>query len=159
MDNLSQILADQLKDLRGAIDQAQIPARNYTKKKETKFYNPDFARFRLVIWFKDGRNCWYYSYDNCHYDKTVFVDEWNSLKKLIRLADETFKDQFKNAIIYTNVDPNKATTGNYNYELIKWNIYGQQKQNKGINFMKSNRVKDVLLDCEKLVTFGNKKID
>jgi hypothetical protein len=28
-----------------------------------------------------------------------------------------------------------------------------------INFMKSNRVKDVLLDCEKSVTFGNKKID
>lgn len=158
MENLSQILADQLKDLRGAIDQAQIPARNYTQKKETKFYNPDQARFRLVVWFKDGRSCWYYSYDNCHFDKTVFVDEWNGLKKLIRLAEQTFKNQFKNAIIYANVDQNKATTGNYNYEFIKWNIYGQQKQNQAISFMKSNRVKDVLLDCEKLVTFGHKKI-
>jgi hypothetical protein len=159
MNSLEQILADQLKDLRGAIDQAQTPARNYTQQKQNKFYTPDCARFRLVVWFKDGRNCWYYSYDNCHFNKTVFSDEWNSLKKLIRLCEQSFKDQFKNAIIYVNVDPKKPTTGQYNYELIKWNINGQQKQNKAINFMKSNRVKDVLLDCEKLVTFGNKKID
>lgn len=145
------------KDFRSAIEQGKQPSRNYTKE-NTQYYNPERARFKLVVWFKDGRSCWYYSYDSIHNNKLVHQDEWQSIKKLIRLAEVKFQGQYKNAILYANLTEDKLITGSYNYEVIKWDYSGNQRQNKMINFVKSSKTKDVLFDFQKMLTFGNPKI-
>lgn len=159
MENFANLLADGLKDFRSAIDQGSKPSRSYAAKTQNvSFYNPEQARFKLVVWFKDGRSCWYYSYDSIHLQGSVHQDEWQGLKKLIRLAEVKFKGSYKNAIIYANVDPDKKSTGSYEYQVIKWGFSGNYQQNKCLNFTKSNRTKDILFDFERMTTFGEKKI-
>jgi hypothetical protein len=157
MQPINNLLIDGLKDFRSAIDQGKQQSRQYFNKEKLN-YNPTNARFKLVVWFKDGRNRWYFSFDNVHIDKQVHQDEWNGIKKLIRLAEIQYKGQFKNAIIYGNLTPNKSTTDFYDYEIIKWNWKGEMKENKFVNFIKGSDQKSIIFDFDKLKTYGNKKI-
>lgn len=156
METINNALLEGLKDFRSAIDQGKQPARNY--QTQTQFnYNPSNARFKLVVWFKDNKTRWYYSFDNVHANGSVHQDEWEGIKKLIRLAEIKYKGMFKNAIIYANLETNKRVNDPYNYEIIKWNWNGEMKQTKFINFSKSNE-KNILFDCERLKIYGNQKI-
>jgi hypothetical protein len=157
MEAINQILLDGLKDFRKAIDEGKQPARNY-QTKETVNYNPTNARFKLVVWFNDGRCKWYYSFDNVHENKTVHADEWQGMKKLIRLAEIKYKGQFKNAIVYGNMSEQKKVSEFYDWEIIKWNYKGEIKQNKFINFVKDSDKKSIIFDIVRLTTYGNKKI-
>lgn len=157
METINNFLLEGLKDFRAAIEQGQQAARNYETKTDFS-YNPTNARFKLVVWFKNGKTRWYYSFDNVHTLNQVHVDEWSGIKKLIRLAEIKLKGQFKNAIIYANLDQNKKVNDPYNYEVIKWNYNGDLKQTKFINFSKSKDTKSIYFDCERLKTFGSQKI-
>lgn len=157
MDSVNNLLVDGLKDFRAAIDQGKQTPRNYNSD-NSKPYTPDAARFRLVIYFNDGRKRWFPSFDNVHNFKEVHTDEWNGIKKLIGLVENRYKGQFKNAVIYSNLDEKKQWCGNYEYEIIKWNFAGIMKQAKFINFMKSKDNKSILFDCNRLKMYGSKKI-
>jgi len=144
-----------LNDFRSIINESEQTVRTYNRKQETPKYTPDQARFKLVVWFKDGNRRYFFSYDTAYFDKQIHIDEYSALKKLIRLVNN-YKGLFKNAIIYASLDPDRKTTGNFCYQLAKWNINGEMKTNKAVRFYvdgKSNK-----LDIDKLRIYGNEKI-
>ena len=63
-----EIFADALKDFRSAFINAQSEVREY-KKQSDYVYKPTQARFKAVIYRKDGNTRYYYSYDNKTYNK------------------------------------------------------------------------------------------
>ena len=99
----AQIFNEAFADFRGVLDQAAKPTRQYNKQTDKPIYKPEHARFKLVIWFKDGNTRYYYSFDHVQYKDGVFIDEFEGLKKLIRLINK-YEGTYKNAIIYANLD-------------------------------------------------------
>lgn len=148
-------IEDLFKDFSSVLTESVQPVRNYEKKVETNIYKPEQARFKLVIWFKDGNRRYFFSYDNKHYKDQVIIDEYEGLLKLIRLANK-YKGTFKNAILYSTIDLNKETKTNYYIEVFKVDIYGNQKTNKAVSFITEN--KNVILDLKRLNTYGTNKI-
>jgi hypothetical protein len=149
-----KVIVEALKDFRGALDQAKQEPRQY-EKKSSNIYKPDNARFKLVIWFKDGNKRYFYSYDNKHFKEQVLIDEYEALLKLLRLVHK-YNGTFKNAIVYTTTDKDKKTSSNFCHEVVKFDIYGNQKTNKLVNFV--NLGSNVLVDIKKLEVYSNGKI-
>lgn len=147
-----KLVTEALKDLRGVIEAAQEPKRNYTKESEY-IYRPDAARFKLVVWFKNGKTRYFRSYDNKRFKDQTLTDEHEGLIKLMKFANE-LKGQYKYCIIYATVDEKKHfLESNYNVEVIKLDIYGNQKTNKFVTF--ENQNENVLLNT-KHIKYTNK---
>ena len=144
----------ELMDFRQIFVDSARAVREYNKTTD-KIYKPSAARFKLVVWFKNGKTRYFYSYDNKHYDKTVITDEYQGLLKLLRLVDRV-KGEYKNAIIYTTLTENKTTESNYNFEVAKWDMYGNCKTNKAVNFLTNE--KNVILDLRRCDMYGVPKI-
>mgnify|MGYP003852556457 CR=1 FL=1 len=60
METINNLLADGLKDFRQAITEGQQGARTYNKKSEY-VYEPEAARFKLAVYFKDGNKRYFSS--------------------------------------------------------------------------------------------------
>ena len=135
-----------LTDLRGAVDLAAEPIRQYNKTSDN-IYKPEHARFKLVVWFKDGNTRYYYSYDNKTYNNERVIDEFEALKKLIRLIDK-YKGKYNNAFIYCTLDPEKRTQSNYNCEVLKYDLYGTMRANDHANFKTEG--KNVIFDVQRM---------
>jgi len=144
-----------LNDFRGILDAAEVTPRSYERKAPAPKFTPDYARFKLVVWFKDGNRRYFFSYDTANFDGRTHVDEYSALKKLIRLVHK-YKDLYKNAIIYASIDPERKTTANYCYQVIKWDIYGNMRANKAVNFKTGE--KNNIIDLQKLLHYGSEKI-
>jgi Zn-dependent M16 (insulinase) family peptidase len=54
------------------------------------------------------------------------------------------------------MDLKKETKSNYHIEVLKVDIYGNQKTNKAVSFITEN--KNVILDLKRLNTYGTNKI-
>lgn len=165
MKHAQELFQNEITDLRRAFDQAQETPRKYTQKLERHYYKPEHARFKMVVWFKDGNKRYFYSYDNKHYTyqdsgkkiTKVLIDEYEGLKKLLRLVYK-YKDKFKNIRIYSNIDINKQTVdGNYNYEILKVDIYNNIKAHPVGNFL--NEKKNVIFDVQRMKNVGQLRID
>jgi len=145
-----------LTDLTGAfINGAHDPRKYERKKLPTDFYTPEFARFKLVIYLKNGRSRWYYSYDTIKFQGGARCDEYESLVKLLRIVKNN-AGEYKNAIIYATVEEiPEVKKVNYNYEIAKFNFYGQHKENENVSF-KPN-ASDFKMDLLRL-KIGSKKI-
>jgi len=153
MEQLSEILKDL--GLGSVLSDSIKPTRNY-EKISTNVYKPEFSRFKLVMWFKDGNTRYFYGYDNKHTSSGVHCDEYESLLKLYRMVHK-FKGSYKNAIIYATINPLKATAQRgYDWEIIKWDMYENKKTNPVINFL--NEGKNINLDLQKLKNLSNQKI-
>jgi hypothetical protein len=153
MEQLSEILKDL--GLGSVLSDSIKPTRNY-EKISTNVYKPEFSRFKLVMWFKDGNTRYFYGYDNKQTSSGVHCDEYESLMKLFRMVHK-FKGSYKNAIIYATINPLKATAARgYDWEIIKWDMYENKKANPVINFL--NEGKNVILDLQKLKNQSNQKI-
>jgi len=139
-------IADLMVDFSTVLKESLQPIRNYEKKSDN-IYKPDQARYKLVIWFKDGNRRYFFSYDNKHYKDTIIVDEYEGLLKLIRLTHK-YKDTFKNAILYATMDQEKQTKSNYCVEILKVDIYGNKKTNSFATFKNQNN--NVHLDLVRL---------
>lgn len=144
------------KDFRGAIEAAAQPVRNYNRTSEKPTYKPENARFKLVVWFKDGNTRYYYSFDTKSNNKELIVDEFEGLKKLIRLVD-SYKDKFKNAIIYATIEPDKSVKSNFNCEVMRYNMYNAIKTNQYATF--KNVEKNVIFDFERMKYLNKLKIE
>lgn len=147
-------ISDLFVDFSKVLSESIVPPRQYEKKTDN-IYKPEHARYKLVIWFKDGNRRYFFSYDNKHYKDKVVTDEYEGLLKLIRLTHK-YKDTFKNAILYSTLDPKKETKSNYCIEILKVDIYGNKKTNKAATFKTENN--NVFLDLVKLNTYGTQKI-
>jgi len=145
-----------LTDLTGSFQNGEHDPRNYQRKKiPSDFYTPEFARFKLVMYFKDGRSRWYYSYDTIKFQGGARCDEYESLVKLLRIVKNNAGD-YKNAIIYATVEEiPEVKKVNYNYEVAKFNIYGRHIENEYVTFKAG--ITDFKMDLLKL-KLGSKKI-
>jgi hypothetical protein len=149
-----QKLDEIMTDLNFLLQKSCIKA-NEIKKQET-IYQPVYARYRLLIYFNNKNNgTWLHSFDNQHYNGEFHIDEYNSLFKLVRKVLTDYKNLFKHAVIYANLDdkPN-VKDNNYNTEIIIFNKLGQVKKNK--HFEVKTIGKTTMLNCENLI--DNKKI-
>lgn len=124
-----QKIDDLMTDLNFLLQKGSIKAKE-VKKQET-IYQPEQARYRLLIYFNNKQTgTWLHSFDNCHYDNKVFKDEFNSLHKLARKVLTDYKNLYKHAIIYANLDNEPLVkSNNYNAEIIIFNRLGQVKRN------------------------------
>ncbi len=122
------------KDFRGAIDAAAEPIGKYSRKQGAEAYKPERARTKLKIWFTDGNEKSFYSYDNRKKpDGTLFHDEWTGMKKLIRVVNKHY-GKYKCAIIFATManDPLTATS-DYNIQTLKYTRSGLI-ENKKVGF-------------------------
>jgi hypothetical protein len=145
METINNLLNEGLKDFRQAITEGQQGARPYNKQSEY-IYKPEKARFKLAVYFKDGNKRYFSSYDNRSSKEGNFVDEYEGFLKLIRLI-YTWNGKFKNAIIYASVDPGKDVNSNYNFEVLKVDMYGNKKENTTVNFKTEG--KNITFDFER----------
>jgi len=130
--NMGNQIGDILKDIRSVVDKAQAESRGYEKTSKY-IYKPDQARFKLVIWYKDGNRRVYYSYDHQYHNKDKHIDEHTSLIKLMKLANKHV-GKFKYAMIYATLDPDRLVTSNYSHVVVKINIMGNNDWNKAIRY-------------------------
>lgn len=150
-----KLVTEALKDLRGAIEAVQEPKRVYNKESEY-IYRPDAARFKLVVWFKNGKTRYFRSYDNKRFKDQTLIDEWQGLIKLMKFANE-LNGQYKNAIIYATTEEKKNfNESNYNVEVIKLDIYGNMKKNKFVTFEDVN--KNVIVNVKNILYTNKFKI-
>jgi hypothetical protein len=147
----NDIFSEVLADLRSVYNAAEQHTRNYNRKNEPEqFYTPEYARFKLVIYFKDGRNRWFYSYDLIKFQNSAHLDEFESLKKLLRVIKNN-AGNYKTAIIYatTEIKP-EVKKANYCYMIAKYDFYGNYLSNQFVEFKLIE--KDFKLDLFKLST-------
>ena len=153
--NLTTGFENYFNDLRKAMDEAQKEPREYNKQSSYK-YKPDEARYKLVVWFKDGNRRLFYSYDNIYYNKTKHIDENESLKKLLRLVHK-YKGEYKNAIIYANLDPDRKIKENqFNIAIAWFKISGQQVINNAARFVVENQ--NNILNLKHLEVYSPKEM-
>lgn len=149
MERINEIFS--LTDFRTAVEKSKNEIRPYNKT-STNIYKPDQARYKLVIWYKDGNRRYYYSYDNQYYNKVKHTDEYNSLVKLLQLMNK-HKDKIQNAIVYATLDQNKETKSNYNINICWLNSNGNHKENKAVSFKIDG--KNNILDLERLKLYSD----
>ena len=149
-----QKLDDLMKDLNLLLQKGSVKANSY-KKQET-IYQPEQARYRLLIYFNNKNSgTWLHSFDNQHFDNKIFVDEYNSLHKLVRKVLVDYKNLYKHAVIYANLeDQPNVKSNNYNTEIVIFNRLGQVKRNKYFEMVTIGR--NSKLNCNRLQ--DNKKI-
>jgi hypothetical protein len=74
-------------DARAVLNAAQQQTRKYERdpSKKVETFKPDYARFKAVIYFRNGQNRYFYSYDTVNSQDGSFIDEYVGLTKLLRL--------------------------------------------------------------------------
>ena len=147
----NDIFSEVLADLRTVINAADEKTRSYNRKNTPdEFYTPQYARYKLVIYFKDGRNRWYYSYDLIKFQNSKHLDEFESMKKLLRVIKNA-AGSYKTAIIYATTDPKpEVGKSNYNYMIVKYDYYGNHLTNTFVEFKPGEN--EFKLDLFKLST-------
>jgi len=124
------------KGLATALDESLAHLRPYNRQKNPdKFYNPEFARFKLWVHLESGKKLTRYSFDEiyCQELQKQTRDEWNGLTRLIRLMNKY--DDVKTGIIYASVCPVKRTAEkNYNIEIYKYVKNCTPLKNKSVSF-------------------------
>ena len=110
----------------------------------------------MVVWFKNGKTRYFRSYDTKRFNDQTLIDEHAGLIKLMKFAND-LKGQYKNAIIYaTSEEKKNFAESNYNIEVIKLDIYGNQKTNKFVTF--ANDQENVLLNVKQILYTNKFKI-
>ena len=144
-------------DARAVLNAAQQTTRKYERDpgKKIETFKPDYARFKAVIYFRNGQNRYFYSYDTQQSQNGSFLDEYVGLTKLLRLILNK-KGEYKNAVIYAQVDEIPHTKNNFCYQVAKFDYYGNFKENKYLAFEPVNG--NLKLDIAKLKV-GSKIIE
>jgi ribosomal protein S4E len=144
----------EIADFRQIFVDAAQNTRQYNKTSEN-IYKPDNARFKLVVWFKNGKTRYFYSYDNKQTKQGVHIDEYEGLMKLCRFVNK-IKGEYKNAIIYTHLEQNKTVENDFNFEVAKWDIYNNLKTNKIVSFLTNE--KNTFMNLKNCQLYGSQKI-
>jgi len=154
MKQIAEVFEEFNTPMYNAVQKAGEPVRKY-EKTSTNVYLPDTARFKLVVWFKDGNRRCFFSYDNKKFNGQVITDEYAGFVKLLRLSSK-YAGKFKTLIIYANLDAKKSKQGDFCYEILKVDIFGNQFTNRISNFV--DKEESVIFDSERMFNLGNKRI-
>lgn len=94
--------------------------RSYTRTVEPNEYtDPPVARFKAVIYLKNNKSLWYYSYDFTKSNGNSYINELQGLNKLIRLINRK-QGTFKTAIIYANLEARPLPGSKYDLMIAKF---------------------------------------
>lgn len=97
---------DTLKSVADAINRANEIVRPYFRKvTPSEIFIPDFARFKMKIYYRTGKSSVYWSLDYTTKENGETVrDEWTGLMKLVRLAETKIKAnrQIKSIVIWAS---------------------------------------------------------
>jgi len=121
-------------DLRQVENKSDIKAQQYENKGETsKIIQPDYYRFKLVIWFKNrDKNLWIPSIDFYKGANGNYIDERTGLMKLKRRIKYDYKGKYTTAIIYMSVSKEPTTKSkSHNYPVDIWTHDQQRTYLKG----------------------------
>jgi hypothetical protein len=99
------------------------PIQEKEKQKKRNQWKPEYSRFKLKCYYKDGNASVHYSYDIYHkYTagiKQVITDENEGLTKLITYI-LSVQHKIKTAVIWVTFDKEKGTDqAQYNFEIFK----------------------------------------
>ena len=99
------------------------PIQDKQKQKKRNQWKPEYSRFKLKCYYKDGNASVHFSYDIYHkYTagvKTVITDENEGLTKLITYI-LSVQHKIKTAVIWVTFEKEKGTeTAQYNFEIFK----------------------------------------
>ena len=103
--------------------EALQPVTDHRAKIKRKQYKPEFARFKLKFYWRDGNSSVHYSYDFLfRYTDGVrrtVTDEQLGYSKLVQCIHKN-KDLYITAVIWANVSNDISTdTGTYDVEVLK----------------------------------------
>lgn len=121
-------------DLRNIENKSNVKAKEYKNKNTTtKIIQPDYYRFKLVIWFKNrDKNLWIPSIDFYKGPNGNYIDERKGLVKLKQRIKFDYKDKYTTAIIYMSVNKTPNTKSkSHNYPIDIWTHGEQRKYLKG----------------------------
>lgn len=123
---------------------ARKPTRHYTKPHAPKYVIPPVARFKCKVWFLDGNQKCFYSYDSKKSTNgATIIDQWEGLMKLMRMI-EGWKGKFKTVMIWANLDDIPMTQFNkYDYLVHKSTRYTNETED--LNFLVNGQ-----LDTERI---------
>lgn len=121
---------DTIKTMNDAIMRANEFVRPYLQKvAKTEYFRPEFSRFKLVIYYHNGKRSTYFSYDYTEKSNGETVrDEWNGMYKLVRLANDKMKANrtIKSAVIFATADKTPRTDeSDYNLQVFVKSIFKQ----------------------------------
>lgn len=97
---------DTVRTITDALTRGNELVRPYLKK-VANIFEPEYAKFRLVIYYHSGKKSFYPSMDYVtQIDGKTVRDEYSGLYKLIRLAETKFRSHqtVKSAVIYATPD-------------------------------------------------------
>jgi len=144
-----------LNDLRHVMDKAKEQPRQYQKQSNYQ-YKPTEARFKLVVWYKDGNRRTFYSYDGQYHNNERHIDENTSMMKLVRLM-KRYDGQYKNAIIYCNMDPDAFVKNNlFNIPVVWFKMNGNIEANNACRFVVNG--KNNIVNLKHLEIYSPKKL-
>lgn len=90
-----------------AVERGTQIVRPYLKKVSVEYFTPEFARFKMKLYYHSGKSAVYYSFD---YSEKIpgqtIRDEWNGMYKLIRLAKQKLDkhNSIKSVVIWATQD-------------------------------------------------------
>jgi len=118
-----------------ALSEYQHETRPYIRNKEFNEYTiPPIARFKAVIYLKNNKARWYYSYDLTKNNGKTYIDEQTGITKLCRLINRK-QGEFKTAIIYANINVRPIPGANYDYEIAKFSSNNTYATRNDLNFI------------------------
>lgn len=112
---------------------------NQAAKRRAK-WKPEFSRFKLKFYYRDGNESVHYSYDMYHrYQDGVKIretDEATGLTKLLRCIEkQTANDSFISAVIWTKLSQDTSTSvDNYHFEVYRFVRKKQVQACKHLHF-------------------------
>lgn len=135
---------DTIRNVINVMERAQEPIRPYLKKVANfEIFTPDHARYKMTVYYKGGKRASYYSLDTVTKENGATVrDEYESLMKLVRLAEQKIKsNQFiKSIVIYCTEGKRPETqTADYSILLFK-RTYLTTYSNQNICFNPRNEL-------------------
>ena len=131
----SEIFKQVTAEFKQAMEAAQLQTRQYNRQNEpAQWETPAKSRFKAVIYFKNGRAAWYYSYDFVKNNGVTHVDEYEGLIKLLRCIKNK-NGQYKTALIFASAekDPTPAAA-KYDYCIVKFDSYGNSQERPQVGF-------------------------
>lgn len=97
---------DTIRTISDAVTRGNELVRPYLKK-VADYFQPEYAKYRLIIYYHTGKKSFYPSMDyTSKPDGKTVRDEYSGLYKLIRLAERKIKQNatIKSAVIYATPD-------------------------------------------------------
>ena len=135
---------DTIRNVINVMERAQEPIRPYLKKVANfEIFTPDYARYKMTVYYKGGKRASYHSLDTVTKDNGATVrDEYESLMKLVRLAEQKIKSsQFIKSIVIYCTEGKTPETKTADYSILVYKrTYLTTYSNQNICFNSRNEL-------------------